>query len=242
MRFAPFAAPATAGRAAVLPVLSDGQHAYVRAAIDGVSGIFLLDTGDSGDVTVFRRFADAHGLFRGKGLPYLAVGGIGGHLPLQRYRAASFTLGGATVPSPPVTVSDASAGSFASRSVAGNIGLRVISRYDITFDLRAKRVLLVPNARFSAPFLVDRSGLSLNQPSPAVFSVLSVVPGSPAATAGLQPGATIVALNGTRIGAAHLGLDDAQPFTTGTKPYTLTVRESGGDRVVTIRPRDLLKR
>jgi hypothetical protein len=243
MRLAPFSsAAAPAPGASVLPVFSDGEHAYVRAAIDGVSGIFLLDTGDSGDITIFRRFANAHHLFAGTGLPYLAVGGVGGHLAYHRYRARSFALGGATMHAPPVTLSDATAGSFASRSVAGNIGLRVIARYDITFDLRGARVTLAPNSAFSAPYLVDRSGLSLDQPTPAAFTVLSVVPGAPAAQAGLETGATIVAVNGTSIAAAHLGLDDVQALTTGTQPYTITVRSGGSDRVLTIHPRDILPR
>jgi hypothetical protein len=240
MRLAPFSSPAASSRASVLPVLSDGQHAYVRAAIDGVSGLFLLDTGDSGDITVFRRFANAHHLFAGPSLPYLAVGGVGGHLAYHRYRARSFTLGGATMHAPPVTVSDATAGSFASRSVAGNIGLRVISRYDITFDLRGARVVLSPNSIFSAPYVVDRSGLSLDQPEPATFAVLSVVPDSPAAQAGLTTGATIVAVNGISIAAARLGLDDVEKLVTGTQPYTLTVRAAGSDRVLTIAPRDIM--
>jgi hypothetical protein len=240
-RFAPFTQPAPrpAG-AVVLPVLSDGQHAYVRAAIDGVSGLFLLDTGDSGDITVFRRFANAHGLFRGAGLPYLSIGGVGGHLAYHRYRAKSFELGGATLAGPPVTISDAAAGSFASRSVAGNIGLRIIARYGITFDLRAQTVTLVPNAHVHAPFLADHSGVSLDQPTPATFAVLSVVPGSPAAQAGLVPGTIITAVNGTSIARAHLGLDDIQPFTAGTRTYTLTVRASGAEQTLTIHPRNLL--
>jgi S1-C subfamily serine protease len=173
-------------------------------------------------------------------LPYLAVGGVGGHLPYHRYRAKSFTLGGATMHAPPVTVSDATAGSFASRSVAGNIGLRVISRYDITFDLRGSRVALAPNSIFSAPYVVDRSGLSLDQPTPATFTVLSVVPGSPAAEAGLVTGATIVAVSGASIAGSRLGLDDVQKLTTGTRPYTLTVRTGDSDREATIHPRDIL--
>ena len=240
-RFAPFAMPAShAPGAIVLPVLSDGQHAYVRASIDGVSGLFLLDTGDSGDITVFRRFATAHGLFRTAGLPYLSIGGVGGHLAYHRTRAKSFALAGATLASPPVTISDAAAGSFASRSIAGNIGLRVISRYDITFDLRAQTVTLAPNAHFHGPFLVDRSGLSLDHPSAAVFTVLSVVPGSPAAQAGVVPGAVITAVNGRSIALAHLALDDIATFVTGTRAYTITVRANDADRTLTIRPRNVL--
>lgn len=79
--FEPFDLPAsTPADATTLPLYSDGAHAYVKAYVDG------------GDITVFRRFADAHGLFQGRGLAYLAIGGIGGHLGYERFRARSFSF------------------------------------------------------------------------------------------------------------------------------------------------------
>jgi hypothetical protein len=237
-----FDVPATPShRAVTMHFLSDGAHAYVEATVDGAPGLYLLDTGDSGDITVFRRFADAHGLFRGPGVRYLSVGGVGGHLAYSRYRAKTFTLAGATFHDAPVSISDASAGSFASRSVAGNIGVRVLSRYLLTFDFRNTTVSFIPNAHVNAPFAVDRVGLSLNQPTAATFTVLSIVPGSPAATAGLKEGDTIVELNGTSIAAAHLGLTDSAIYTRGTRPFTLTTQAADGTKhTVTLVPRDML--
>jgi hypothetical protein len=242
LRFERFARAAAVPRGAVVePVLSDGAHAYVRATVDGISGIFLLDTGDNGDITVFRQFATAHHLLRGKGLRYLGIGGVGGHLGYERYRLRTFALGGGTMHSPPVTVSDASAGAFASRSVAGNIGLRVISRYAVTFDLRRQTVTFVPGKRIDAPFVVDRSGLSLNQPDATAFVVLSTVPGGPAAVAGLHGGDRIVAVDGRNVAQARLGILDVRPYTTGNRAYTLTTQAKDGTlQTLTIHPRDLL--
>jgi len=101
-------------------------------------------------------------------------------------------------------------------------------------------VTLAPNALFNAPFSVDRTGLSLNQPDPETFTVLSVVPGSPAAQAGLRPGTIVVAVNGTAVGAGRLGLYDLLPYVSGTRAYTLTVRDGGGMHTVTIVPRDIM--
>ena len=239
--FADADAAAAPPPAVVLPMLSDGAHAFVQASVDGVSGYYLLDTGDSGDITVFRRFARAHGIFRKPGLVYLAAGGVGGHLAYQRYRAKTFALGGVTFADPPIVITDASGGSFASRSVAGNIGLRVISRYRITFDLARKTVTFVPNARAAQPFLVDRSGLSVGQDDPSAILVLSVVPHGPADAAGVHTGDKIVAIGGRGVVQAKLGLDDLAPLVSAARAYTLTVRDAGGTtRTVTIHPRDLL--
>ncbi len=243
MTLTPFArAPAVPARATVAPLLTDGGHAYVRAAIDGIAGYYLLDTGDSGGITVFRRFADAHGLFRGPGLMYISAGGVGGNLAYRTYRARSFALGGAVLHAPPVTVTEASAGSFASRSIAGNIGIRVLSRYALTFDLAHKRVTFVPTARVRVPFPTDHTGMSLTQADPSALVVLSVVPGSPAADAGVTAGTRIIALNGTSVGGAKLGAGNVSPFVRGVLPYTLTIVPPGGAATtVTIHPRVLLK-
>jgi hypothetical protein len=240
--FEPFDSPAsTPPGATVLPIYSDGGHAYVRAYVDGVPGLYLLDTGDGGDITVFRRFADEHGLFKGHGLPYLSIGGIGGHLGYERFRAASFSLGGGTMHRPPVSISAAAGGAFASRSIAGNLGLRVLSRYRLTFDFRRQTVTFVPRANIDEPFTLDRTGISLNQEDPAAFSVLSIVPGGPAAQAGLHPGDRIVAIAGRSIARENLGLLDLRRYTIGRQPFTLTTQaQDGSTTVATIHPRDLL--
>jgi hypothetical protein len=240
--FTPYGVPASAPPGATVePIYSDGAHAYVRATVDGVPGLYLLDTGDNGDITVFRQFAKAHGLFGGPGVPYLSIGGVGGHLGYERYRATTFTLGGGTIHQPPVAVSEASAGSFASRSVAGNIGLRVISRYRITFDFRHGTVTFVPRRGIDAPFAQDRVGISVTQEGPAAFTVLSIVPGGPGARAGLHPGDTIVAVNGHDVAREQLGTDDLRPYFVGAKAFTLTTQAKDGTRnVVSVHPRDLL--
>jgi C-terminal processing protease CtpA/Prc len=99
----------------------------------------------------------------------------------------------------------------------------------------------VPRANIDEPFTLDRTGISLNQEDPAAFSVLSIVPGGPAAQAGLHPGDRIVAIAGRSIARENLGLLDLRRYTIGRQPFTLTTQaQDGSTTVATIHPRDLL--
>jgi hypothetical protein len=242
--FASYGVPAGAlpARGVVEPAFSDGQDAYVRASIDGVPGVFLVDTGNAaGGIILTRRFAQQHGLFRVPGLRYVLPGGIGGHLAVEDYRGKTFTLGGATLHGMPVRITNQTGGSFASRSVAGNIGLPVLARYRITFDYRRQTVTFVPRASLDAPFRVDRSGIQLNQTGPDAFVVLSTVAGGPAEQAGIHAGDRIVAFDGRNIAAGHLIRNDMHLLLTGTKPFTVTIQAPGGTpSTVMIHPRDIL--
>jgi membrane-associated protease RseP (regulator of RpoE activity) len=240
MTFRPYPAAVPAG-AVVLPLLTDGAHAYVKATVDGVEGLYLLDTGDSGAITVFRRFAAAHGLFRGPGIAYTSPGGVGGKLTYRAYRARSFALGGKTFASPPVDVSEASAGAFASKSIAGNIGVRVLANYRLTFDFTRGVVAFVPSAALAAPLPADRVGWSLTLTDAAAFTVTAVVPRAPAEQAGIRAGDRIVAIQGHNIAREHIGALEAYPLTHGRASFTVTIARAGAaPRTVTIHPRDLL--
>jgi C-terminal processing protease CtpA/Prc len=68
-------------------------------------------------------------------------------------------------------------------------------RFDLTFDYLHARLLLAKNAQFDQPFGYDRSGLFLID-SDGAYTVLSVLPGSPAAAAKLAKGDVLLTVNG----------------------------------------------
>jgi PDZ domain/Aspartyl protease len=198
MTFASFGAPLPPPpNANILRLFSSGETYYVEAAIDGVTGLFELDTGNAGDLDVFKSFADAHGLFRGaKTVAYVSAGGVGGLLPYQSLRARSLTLAGATLAAPVVNLTDQRAGAFASRTVAGNIGAQVLRRFTIQLNYRDATGAFAPNSHAGDPFWGDRTGLSFSRAADG-FPVLAVAPGTPAATAGITSGDRIVTVDGT---------------------------------------------
>lgn len=230
--------PLLAAGAVVLPFRSDGHAPFVEAAIDGVSGLFEIDTGANSTVTVFDTFARAHGLFARGGTTYVSAGGIGGAIGERLLRARDFTLAGVRLDAPVVSVSQTSTGAFASRTIAGNIGSGVLSRFRLTFDYRARTVTFEPVRDARAPFVSDGTGLGVTALATGSLSVLSVAMQSPAAAAGLLAGDRVVAIDG-RAGDART-LDTFLSLRGGTRPFTLTVRRRERTFEVRIVPRDLL--
>ncbi len=238
--------PAPLPGAVTLPFRSDGHTPYVEASIDGATGLFEVDTGNSGGLIVFEPFAKAHGLFvSSPRVPYVSPGGIGGSVPAAIVRAGEFTLAGVTIRRPLVQLANQPAGGFASRTIAGNIGADILQRYTVTFDYRARTVTFASNGQSLPEFPTDRTGLSLDQHDTTGVDVIGVAPGSPAAVAGVAVGDEIVAVNGkpvaqygdTELSAAIHGLAGGVLRLTlrkaGTPPNGPTVE-------VRLTPRDLL--
>ena len=234
--FASFDSPAPHGGVTV-PFLSDGQHVYVRAVIDGVSGLFGIDTGDGGGITIFAPFATAHGIRAG--IPYVSAGGVGGTVSGSTYRGRTLVIGGIALARPVVNISGSQGGAFGSRSIAGNIGERVLDRFTLTFDYRARNLTFTPNDRIHKPFVASTTGIHFTQQDSSAFIVLSVVSHSPGDIAGLRPGDRIVAWNARSVPQYHLGAYDsgiAEPIT----PFTVTLVRAGKRSNVTITPRQIL--
>ena len=235
---ASFDAPAPAG-GVTLPLKSDGQRAYVLATIDGVPGYYALDTGSISAIVLNLPFVQEHHLFPKGGLTYLAPGGIGGGFPETLTAANSFALAGLTYHDVPVGIPQVSSGYFATRGVAGNLGSGFLSRFTIVFDYKAQTVTFIPNENARMRFRSDRVGLSIGQNDNSAFVVGQVIPRSPAADAGIATGDRITAFAAHAVASGY-GPGDLYPYSTGTRPFTLTFVATGISKTVTLTPRRLL--
>ncbi len=133
MTFASAATPEVVPGAKV-PFFSDGHSIYVEAEVEGRRGVFRLDTGDGGTVTLFPAFAARHGLFQGSGPAQVSGGGVGGQVSARPIVISRFALGGVVFDSLKGNLSLNRAGSFSSRALAGNLGGGVLKCFRITFD------------------------------------------------------------------------------------------------------------
>lgn len=127
-----------------VPFYNDDSHIYVKATIDGVEGLFGLDTGDGGTVAVFPAFAERFHIRGASGDVTTNGGGIGGAVKSQPGVLKRFSLGGLNFDALPVRFPQNKSGAFASKSIAGNLGGGILQCFRITIDFPHHVLLLDP--------------------------------------------------------------------------------------------------
>jgi len=196
------------GPGEVLPLRLEMNLIHVSATIvpeNGapIAGEFVLDTGCGGQVGV----ALAAPFARGHGLPSpsqrvmyagAAGRGIGGVSRADIGRLAELRLGHSSLASPVALFSRDTSGFFSWSGRAGVIGTEVLRRFRVFLDYPGRHIVLEPNGHAGEPFEWDMSGLALTADgdSFAAFQVTNVIPGTPAAEAGLEVGDVIDRVNG----------------------------------------------
>lgn len=191
-----------AGRGESLPLNIKNNHPHVRAQLTlpgraPLEGEFVIDAGASMPVVLLPSFIERNKLRDTLPATFTVYGrGVGGEIRLPVGRAESVRIGGFTLTQP--VAAFPSAGTFGSEGIAGNIGTAILRRFKVVFDYSRKRVHLEPAKNFADPFEFDMSGLGLASegPSFSVLKVSRVLPGTPAAEAGLRQGDEIVAVGG----------------------------------------------
>lgn len=194
-----------AGRGVVTPFHFQDNQPEVKGAIDGIAGLFAIDTGDSGSLLLIAPFARRYGLVDRyhADIPYNGRSVGVTHGVWARTRAHTVILDGADgrpaveVHDPVTRISLQTVGFDANRNVSGNIGLGVLKQFNLTFDYPRQRLILEKNHFYGQPDIFNRTGLSLKRDS-ATWAIRIVYPDSPAEAAGLKPGDKIESIDGLR--------------------------------------------
>lgn len=179
-----------------VPVELRAQQATVRGRVDGDAGLFLVNTGNRGSLTLSQSFVDDHNLRERYGSKTEAVYGasIAGPLRATLARVRTLELGDVRIDEPVTMLSLTDAGALAERDVAGSVGNGILMRFAMTFDLPGG-ALYFEKTGAAGPDAWDRAGLWIERGERG-FEVVHVVAGSPAAAAGIAPGDVIVAIDG----------------------------------------------
>jgi hypothetical protein len=195
------------GKGVIVPFTFDEKTPVVHGALDGVPGTFSIDTGSAVTVDVFRPFVDEHRL-EDKYQPRfetIAGHGVGGVVRAKIARAQVLRIGDVEIPDVVIQLSTQEKGAYSDRYVAGNIGAGVFKRFTVVFDYANQRLIFEKNASFDSPEGHSRVGMSILRDADA-FSVLDVIDGGPADSAGVEVGDRIIEIDG--VSADTLRLPD----------------------------------
>ena len=232
-----------AGTGASIPFVLAGNMPAVRMTLDGrYTGDFRVDVGSSSTLDLHRPFVDRNRLdSRPTGRRIRVVGGgFGGTFTSTLTRMATLRLGPFEWKEPMLTFSGASAGALASRDYAGNIGNQILQRFRCTFDYERRVLYLEPGRRFGDRDRFSRAGVQLGRYGD-VIKAMQVIPGSPAARAGLNEGDQVTSIEGRP--ALEWTPDELQRlFEDGDtgRVVTLEAAHDGRRRTLRVKLADLL--
>jgi PDZ domain/Aspartyl protease len=189
-------ANAAEGRGVPVAIAFTDDQPIYTAKIDGIAGDNGLDTGNAGALVVQGRWAEANGLAQQmrKGL---ATAGFGaGGISQNRAVRADVEVAGVNFPRIVASYSEDKKGAFSSRTEAGNIGNQIYANFTLDFDYGRNTVWFDPvPGEPQQPVPYARAGMSIYKQAPSSFVVATVLPGGPAAQAGIAVGDQIVAVN-----------------------------------------------
>lgn len=204
-----------------------GLHA-IPASIEGGTPVLMdFDLGNAQPVLVYPSHWKSQGMLADRPTSKILSGAVGGMRTRNVAMLRSVTLAGVTLYDVPAVFGDEDNTAFNLGNTAGNIGMPILSRFELTTDYTRGRLLLRPRPEvLSAPFPKDRVG-ALTRLVEGVFTVALVAPGSPAEAAGLKVGQKITAVNGRA--ASQLGVAGFTALRTAPAGQTLTVSLEGGE-------------
>ncbi len=234
---------AYAGREAPLPMKLNGVVPSVEATLDGRDrGDFRLDVGSSSTVDVHGPFGRDHRIEKRLRQARETTGaGFGGPFTSVLGRLRRMQIGPYEWKDPMVTVARVTEGALASEEFAGNIGNRILERFRVTLDYEHRRVWLEPGRHYRDRDTFTRTGVLLGW-WPDHVEAMSVLPGSPAAKAGLREGDHVTAIDGRPPSSWTLdGLDAMFEAGPDGRRVPVTVSRDGKDVALTMTLREMLR-
>ncbi|HEX5274004.1 MAG TPA: alpha/beta fold hydrolase [Candidatus Rubrimentiphilum sp.] len=154
----PIAAPHDAH---VVPYTSNDGLLRVEAAVDGVHGTFVVDTGDRSALTLFAQFAGRNGFYQMTPRRNDLITGYGLGGPIRGdIIAAHLEVFGFDLPDVVARMPVGHAGVFSTSRDPGSIGNAVLERFNSVYDTVARTMKVWPSRVF-------RETQTLDAPSPA---------------------------------------------------------------------------
>jgi len=224
------------GTAVPLRFQGDGNALLVQASIGDASGWFQLDSGNESGTMIFTDFTVNNNLLQVLVPHFLAYNGRGLAGPSPRAylaRVNTMRIGDVQVPS---VIGRFSTDPSDKRDFAGNIGQDILRNFTEVFDCMRGHVYFEPTVASARPEVFNRAGFIFDSFGHGL-QVMTVLPESPGASAGVEDGDVITAINGKTPDDDMNQPAFLQP--SGTQLH-LTIQHGTDSRKVTVTLRDVL--
>lgn len=229
-------------KAALVPFEIDRfRNPYIKTALriagdDRADATLILDTGGGYySVVLVKRFIDAQEIRR-RAHRVVAQASHTPGLALSATRLAALSVGGFEVPGPIAALLDTPSAGIIQDGV---IGAGFFKHFLVTFDYGRRQMWLEPASPLPARQVFDASGVEFTHAANRRYHVHEVIPGTPAAAAGIQKGDILVSLDGRDARDLTLGdIKDALSTPGATRRFVL-MRE-GVPQSITVLLKELL--
>jgi hypothetical protein len=236
------------GRGTAVPVHVD-EHGFpfvdamiTLPGVKPIAGTFLIDGGANTYADIYKPFCDTHQI-PPRTMKLLEEPGTstGGTTQSREGRADRISVGPYSIESPPITFAQDTEGLMAAKDYAGLIGAEFLQRFTMVFDNPGKRVWLTPNRNYGESAEYGQSGLRIRAEGPGLhtFVVGRIVPRSPAAEAGIEPGDVIESIDNSPVKQMTL-TEIRHLFCRSKADYLIGIVRGSRHLRVTLRPRPLL--
>ena len=187
------------------------------------SGMFLVDTGNDGTLSLSRGFQEANPTINFAHTIPSGSTGIGGAMRTQVSIASSLIIGGMTLPEPMVNLEEARQGVEAAFT-DGIIGGEIWRRFNLVLDLPGQKLFLEPNAQFSDPCRFGIVGMQLFATGDHydTLTVGAIAIGSASHLAGFLPSDVLTKFD--ELGTKPLTLGNVYTLLRQPGVYHLTIR------------------
>ena len=184
------------------PLFFVGKIPVMSAAADGIVGRFEIDTGSSSALVLQRPFVEQHGFeVRHPGGLHMKTGGLDGVFETVATRLDHLRIANAEIKRPVAEFPSDGKGGLPVADVDGSIGYQILRQFVITFDYSRRELWFERSAAFGMKTVQWKTGFQAVKAEGPKFRVVTVLPNTPAAAAGISVGDVITEVDGRPAGS-----------------------------------------